>query len=98
MFTRIVKMEFKSEEVVNFLSKFDMVKEKIRAFDGCTFLELYQDKNNKNIFFTYSKWEKESDLMNYKASNLFSNVWTTTKPLFRSKAQAWSVDSLHRLK
>ena len=43
MFTRIVKMEFKSEEVVNFLSKFDMVKEKIRAFDGCAFLELYQD-------------------------------------------------------
>ena len=55
MFTRIVKMEFKSEEVINFLSKFDIVKEKIRAFEGCTFLELYQDKNNKNIFFTYSK-------------------------------------------
>ena len=41
MFTRIVKMEFKSEEVINFLSKFDIVKEKIRAFEGCTFLELY---------------------------------------------------------
>ncbi len=98
MFTRIVKMEFKSGEVVNFLSKFDMVKEKIRAFDGCTFLELYQDKNNKNIFFTYSKWEKESDLENYRSSNIFRSVWTTTKPMFRSKAKAWSIDTLYSLK
>ena len=49
MFTRIVKMEFKSEEVVNFLCKFNKVKEKIRAFDGCAFLELYQDKTNSEI-------------------------------------------------
>ncbi|MCP4485675.1 MAG: antibiotic biosynthesis monooxygenase [Flavobacteriaceae bacterium] len=98
MLTRIVKMEFKSEEVVNFLSKFDMVKEKIRAFDGCAFLELYQDKNNKNIFFTYSKWEKESDLENYRTSDIFRSVWATTKPMFRSKAKAWSIDTLYSLK
>ena len=98
MLTRIVKMEFKSEEVVNFLSKFDMVKEKIRAFDGCAFLELYQDKNNKNIFFTCSKWEKESDLENYRTSDIFRSVWATTKPMFRSKAKAWSIDTLYSLK
>ncbi|MBT4918764.1 MAG: antibiotic biosynthesis monooxygenase [Flavobacteriaceae bacterium] len=98
MFTRIVKMEFKSDKVPNFLKSFELVKEKIRTFDGCSHLELYQDKNDPAIFFTYSKWEKESDLMNYKASNLFRNVWATTKPLFRSKAQAWSVNSLYRLK
>ena len=98
MLTRIVKMEFKSEEVVNFLSKFDIVKEKIRTFDGCTFLELYQDKNNKNIFFTYSKWERESDLENYRTSDIFKSVWATTKPMFRSKAKAWSIDTLYSLK
>ena len=91
-------MEFKSDKVPNFLKSFELVKEKIRTFDGCSHLELYQDKNDPAIFFTYSKWEKDSDLMNYKASNLFRNVWATTKPLFRSKAQAWSVNSLYRLK
>ena len=75
-----------------------MVKEKIRAFDGCTFLELYQDKNNKNIFFTYSKWEKESDLENYRTRNIFRSVWAKTKPMFRSKAKAWSIDTLYSLK
>ncbi len=98
MFTRIVKMEFKEEKVLTFLDNFEKIKEKIRAFEGCTFLELYQDKNNKDIFFTYSRWENESDLENYRTSDLFKSVWATTKPMFRSKAQAWSVDTLHSLK
>ena len=97
MFTRIVKMEFRNEEISQFLSNFEIVKEKIRAFEGCTFLELYRDKNNEDIFFTYSRWEDESDLENYRNSDSFKNVWATTKPMFRSKAQAWSVDTLHRL-
>ena len=98
MFTRIVKMEFKEEKVLTFLDNFEKIKEKIRAFEGCTFLELYQDKNNKDIFFTYSRWENESDLENYRISDLFKSIWATTKPMFRSKAQAWSVDTLHSLK
>ena len=98
MFTRIVKMEFKPEEITLFQSNFETVKEKIRSFPGCTFLELYQDKKDSTIFFTYSKWKNESDLENYRTSDLFKNVWATTKPMFRSKAQAWSVDTLHRLK
>ena len=97
MFTRIVKMEFEEENISSFLSNFETVKEKIRSFPGCTFLELYQDKNDSTIFFTYSKWENESDLENYRNSDLFKNVWATTKPMFRSKAQAWSVDTLHSL-
>jgi len=97
MFTRIVKMDFKPEEISRFQSNFETVKDKIRKFPGCTFLELYQDKNNSTIFFTYSKWEKESDLENYRNSDLFKNVWATTKLMFRSKPQAWSVDTLHSL-
>ena len=97
MFTRIVKMEFEKENIPSFLSNFEKVKEKIRSFPGCTFLELYQDKKDDTIFFTYSKWEMESNLENYRNSELFKNVWATTKPMFRSKAQAWSVDTLHSL-
>ena len=90
-------MEFEEENTFSFLSNFETVKEKIRSFPGCTFLELYQDKNDSTIFFTYSRWENESDLENYRNSDLFKNVWATTKPMFRSKAQAWSVDTLHQL-
>ncbi len=97
MFTRIVKMEFRPDVVPTFLTNFENVKEKIRSFPGCEFLELYQDKHNKAIFFTYSRWLKEEDLENYRNSTLFKTVWSETKPLFQERAQAWSVDTLHRL-
>lgn len=94
MFTRIVKMEFKEDDIAAFLVNFEEVKNKIRNFPGCTFLELYRDKNDKAIFFTYSRWNEEDDLENYRTSSLFKEVWSKTKPKFRAKAQAWSVDTL----
>lgn len=92
MFTRIVKMEFQIDKIPAFLANFEEVKSKIRNFPGCRLLELYADKNDETIYFTYSRWEAESDLENYRNSELFKGVWATTKPMFRSKAQAWSVD------
>lgn len=97
MFTRIVKMEFEQDRVSPFLANFEIVKEKIRCFPGCQFLELYEDKQDATIFFTYSRWASKSDLEAYRSSELFKEVWATTKPMFRSKAQAWSVNTLHTL-
>lgn len=92
MFIRIVKMEFQPEKVDAFLEHFEQIKSLIRSFQGCHHLELYRDKHNKNIFFTYSKWKEESDLENYRNSSLFKEVWAITKPRFAKKAEAWSID------
>lgn len=98
MFTRIVKMEFELNKVAEFLANFDADKTHIRNFKGCRFLELYRDKNDPAIFFTYSKWDSPTDLEAYRHSELFKRVWATTKPMFRCRAQAWSVDTLVSLK
>lgn len=90
-------MEFQIGRIDAFLQNFEEVKERIRNFPGCCHLELYRDKNNSNIFFTYSKWEDESDLENYRNSSLFKEVWGVTKPMFSKKAEAWSVDVAYRL-
>lgn len=84
-------MEFEKEHIAAFLDNFEVVKDRIRNFPGCLFLELWQDKEDRTIFFTHSKWSSETDLENYRHSKLFKGVWATTKPMFRSKAQAWSV-------
>lgn len=94
MFVRIVKMRFQDDKIAVFLEKFDTIKEKIRAFEGNQFLELYQDKNDPRIFFTYSYWNSEEDLENYRHSELFKEVWAFTKALFSDKPEAWSVDKL----
>lgn len=91
-------MEFHKENAASFLTNFEEVKEKIRDFPGCSFLELYRDKNNDSIFFTYSRWNDEQDLENYRGSELFKEVWSVTKPMFSSRAEAWSVDTLFSLK
>ena len=89
---RIVKMTFEASEVENFQELFEKNREKIRGFEGCNFLELYRDKNNNNIFFTYSYWEDEQALENYRTSALFKEVWSNTKKLFADRPEAWSVD------
>lgn len=94
MFVRIVKLSFHEEKIPLFLENFELIKEKIRNAPGNRFLELYQDKNNKCIFFTYSYWETEEDLENYRKSELFYDVWTYTKQFFNDKPEAWSVDKL----
>ena len=90
-------MSFEPSKIEEFLANFDTVKTKIRHFKGCQFLELYREQNNSNIFFTYSYWESEDDLNNYRHSELFESVWAKTKPLFNAKPEAWSVDKLASL-
>ncbi len=92
MFVRIVKMGFQEAHIATFLSNFNAKKTDIRNTKGCQLLELYRDKNDPTIFFTYSYWETEQDLENYRNSELFKGVWAQTKILFNQKPEAWSVD------
>ena len=94
MIVRIVKMSFHEDKISNFLENFEAIKEKIRNVPGNRLLELYQDKSDQTIFFTYSYWETGQDLENYRNSELFFEIWTDTKKLFNDKPEAWSVDNL----
>ena len=94
MIKRVVKLTFRQDEIETFLKNFEKNKLKIRNFDGCHHLELWRDKHQSNIFFTYSFWENENKLNAYRHSELFKNVWSKTKILFTDKPQAWSIDSV----
>lgn len=97
MLVRIVKMRFRESEIPTFLANFEEVKQKIRSFPGCNFLELYRGQDDPRIFFTYSYWESSEDLESYRHSELFKGVWAVTKPMFSDPPEAWSVDKLVRL-
>lgn len=92
MILRIVKMQFLPEHVPSFLHLFEERKDRIRNFEGCKHLELWQDAHDPTIFFTYSHWENEAKLNHYRFSTLFKETWSLTKPLFAAKALAWSVN------
>lgn len=97
MLVRIVKMGFFKQNVEVFLKHFDENKSKIIGFEGCSLVELYRDKNDPSIFFTYSNWESDEALQNYRKSDVFNTIWSKTKPLFSIRPEAWSVDKLESL-
>lgn len=97
MIIRIVKMVFRPGEIESFQSLFEERKSLIRNFEGCTRLELWQDKNNPQIFFTYSWWDSEEHLNAYRSSHFFDDTWALTKQKFAARPEAWSVEALHSL-
>lgn len=91
MIIRIVKMTFDPKKVTDFLEIFHSSKQHIRNFKGCSHLQLLKDIHSPAVFFTYSHWQSENDLNNYRNSELFKEVWDQTKILFSAKAEAWSM-------
>ena len=87
-------MGFDPEKIEDFLANFEANKNKIRNFEGCRHLELLRDKDNTNRFFTYSHWNDETALENYRNSELFKGIWAKTKVMFNEKPEAWSVESI----
>ena len=97
MIVRVVKMTFRKEEIETFLEVFEQSKKAIRNFPGVTHLELLKGTQNENVIFTYSHWQTDEDLENYRNSKLFKDTWAKTKPLFLKPAEAWSTERIAHL-
>lgn len=91
MIVRVVKMVFVPEQVPAFLALFEERKSRIRHFEGCRHLELWQESGKDNVYFTYSHWDNEAALNHYRFSEFFKETWSRTRALFEQKAEAWSV-------
>ncbi|MDB5193461.1 MAG: antibiotic biosynthesis monooxygenase [Segetibacter sp.] len=94
MLVRIVKMTLREDTVDYFKHFFESRKEQIRNFEGCHYLELWQDLLHTNVFFTYSHWINADALDHYRNSSFFADTWSQTKQLFAAKPEAWSVNQL----
>lgn len=79
------------EKVKDFVELFKATRKKIEGFEGCKGVQLLNDIKSTNIFFTYSHWDSEEHLENYRNSELFKDTWAKTKVLFNNKPEAWSV-------
>jgi quinol monooxygenase YgiN len=91
---RIVRMEFRVEEIAAFEAIFERSKHAIRRVEGCKYLAMNQDASQPHVRYTYSIWESEAALEKYRQSELFQTTWAATKVLFAAKAQAFSLKQL----
>ena len=97
MIIRIVKLSFHTEFISDFKTIFEENKQKIISQKGCNHLEMLKDIKDVNVIFTYSCWDSEDDLNNYRNSELFKDVWSKTKILFNNKPEAWSTKKLNEV-
>jgi len=93
MIVRIVKLKIHPERMDAFAEKFRSVRDKITSFSGCRHVELLDAIDEPDTVFTYSLWENEESLEDYRRSDLFDNTWTDVKSLFNGKPEAWSLRS-----
>lgn len=81
-----------------FLQIFDKVKYDIRAQQGCLGLEVLSSQTAETTsLWTISFWQTADDLETYRASALFTKTWSEVKPLFASKAKAWTLTPIEHL-
>ena len=93
MITRIVKLEFRADKISGFLAFFDTIKHVVNEFPGCYAMKLYQDIDNPCVVITYSHWDSQESLNNYRDSHEFGAIWPKIKPWFNNKPEAWSVSA-----
>ena len=94
MIKRIVKMTFREEKTEAFESIFNASCTRIRAFDGCEYLELTRSATDSRIYFTISFWRSLDHLNAYRNSSLFRETWAATKVLFDDRPEAWSTETV----
>lgn len=97
MVIRIVKLTMREADAEKFKNYFPSVSKIIRSQEGCNSLQAWQDIHHPNIFFTYSIWNSEDDLNNYRDSAFFLEFWRTVKPWFDAKAEVWTFDKIEDL-
>jgi quinol monooxygenase YgiN len=90
MLIRTVRMTFRPDAVDEFMRIYAASSPHIRAFPGCRHLELWRDARYSNILTTCSHWDGADDLERYRASTLFRDTWSRTKPLFAALPEAHS--------
>lgn len=90
MIIRIVKMQFHPEQVSDFVEIFRKNQHRIAGFPGCNKVDLLNDVDHPEVFFTYSHWESPSALEDYRHSDTFRDIWAQTKVLFSAAPMAWS--------
>lgn len=94
MIVRIVQLKITPDKISEALKYISEVAPKVRGMEGCTYLEILRDVNNRNAVTTYSHWNSESELNIYRHSGVFITFWGQVKPLFAEPAKAWSSERL----
>ena len=90
MLVRIVKLTLNEDSLDFFFKEFNNNKAEIVNFPGCRGMKMLQDIKHKGTVMTYSHWDNEKALNDYRESDVFSALWNNIKTHFTERPEAWS--------
>lgn len=93
---RVVRMKFRPETSKTFQAFFYETQTVVASMPGCLFVDLFQDFQDQDAFYTLSLWESEEHLNQYRASDKFGEIWKYTKSLFGAPPAAYSLKPIQR--
>lgn len=70
------------------------MSDEIRTTEGCTHFDLFNDKNNKTIFFAYTIWASEKHFDQYRKSEFYQKLWPKVKEYLSARPVAWTVENI----
>lgn len=93
MITRIVLLPINPQSLQGeaFIDLFEKYKAHIAGSKGCCGVKMLRSEEH---FLTYSRWESEAHLNDYRKSAVFGEVWPQTKALFSGQPKAWTCEEL----
>lgn len=59
---------------------------------GCMHLDMFSDKKEKDIFYSYTIWDNDTNLKKYRKSALYKELSGKILPLCDKEPKAWTVD------
>ncbi len=88
MIIRLVKLTFVPEFAEQFYHIYREKEPRIAGWPGCLGVKLLQDKQQPVVFFTWSVWESEQQLNDYRHSAFFQETWAVVKKEFAAPPEA----------
>ncbi len=90
MIVRIVHMFFRPHALEQLMPLIHRQLRNVMSHPGCLAVKLFRDTSDPDHLCTFSIWEDQEALDDYRQSDHFIEVWSTLKSHFAKPPQAYS--------
>lgn len=94
MILRIVKMEVDDTRIDFFENFMNNLSEEKLTLEGCLHHDFFCEKDNRNMYYSYTIWQSEKFLNKYKKTDLFKEVTRTLRHICIKEPIAWTVENV----
>ncbi len=94
MILRVVKMKVDLRKIDAFKLFMDNLHDEKLRLAGCLHFDYFNERQNPSIYYSYTIWEHEKYLKQYKKTEFSKEVLQTLRDLCVEEPQAWTIQNV----